>query len=203
MIQNITKIGILGILLLLIVSCTVYTEKQSEALSKSVYATRDSIDNARIDLADEYIKQAVRIVKPPKTPITIKGVYKKTIDAVASQSKHSTLTVDKKRVVIIPERYKNDTVVVVSSEEYAELLKDKETFEQIAKENQALQETRKLVDGELIRQMEFNDKMVKDLNLMQKKLVEKDLAILHRNILIVILILTIGGATYLRIKGVL
>lgn len=203
MIQNITKIGILGSLLLLIVSCTVYTEKQSEALSKSVYATRDSIDNARIDLADEYIKQAVRIVKPPKNQIPIKGVYKKTIDTIASQSKHSPVTVNKKRVVIVPEQYKNDTVVVVNSEEYAQLLKDKETFEQIAKENRVLQETRKLVDEELIRQMEFNDKMVKDLNLMQKKLAEKDLAILHKNILIIVLILLVGGATYLRIKGVL
>jgi len=51
--------------------------------------------------------------------------------------------------------------------------------------------------------MEYNDKMIKDLNIMQKKLVEKDLAILQRNVVIVILLLTIGGATYLRIKGIL
>jgi hypothetical protein len=51
--------------------------------------------------------------------------------------------------------------------------------------------------------MEYNEKMIKDLNMMQKKLVEKDLAILQRNIVIVILLALMGGATYLRIKGIL
>ena len=51
--------------------------------------------------------------------------------------------------------------------------------------------------------MEYNEKMIKDLNIMQKKLVEKDLAILQRNVIIMFLLLTIGGATYLRIKGIL
>jgi len=45
--------------------------------------------------------------------------------------------------------------------------------------------------------------MVKDLNIMQRKLVEKDLAILQRNIVIIVLLAAIGGATYLRIKGIL
>ena len=51
--------------------------------------------------------------------------------------------------------------------------------------------------------MEYRDKMIQDLNIMQKKLVEKDLAILQRNIIIVLLLGTIIGATYLRIKGIL
>ena len=184
-------------------SCTVYTEKQSEALSKSVYATKDSIDNARIDLADKYANESTRLVKPPKKRIDIQPVYKKNIDNISSQSKVKPTIVNKQRVVIIPEKYRNDTVVVVSSEEYSNLLKDKETYEQIEKDNQSLVETKRIVDEELIRQSEYNDKMIRDLNIMQKKLVEKDLAILHRNILIVLLIATIGGATYLRIKGIL
>jgi hypothetical protein len=82
-------------------------------------------------------------------------------------------------------------------------LKDKETFAQIKKDFENLTTVRDQVDQELIRQMEYNDKMIKDLNIMQKKLVEKDLAILQRNIIIVVLLLAIGGATYLRIKGIL
>lgn len=202
MARSITIFCLLG-LLVLFVSCTVYTEKQSEALSRSVYATKDSLDKARIDLADDYATQAVRIVKPPKTLIEINSVYKKTIDPIASQSKHSPIKVNRQRVVIIPERYKNDTVIVVSSEEYNQLLKDKEIFDQIAQDNKTLQKTKKLVDEELVRQKEFADKMVKDLNVMQKKLVEKDLAILQRNVVIIVLLLSIGGATYLRIKGIL
>lgn len=194
---------ILSFFILLLTSCTVYTEKQSEALSRSVYATKDSLDNARLDLADNYINETTRIVKPPKKRIDIKPVYKKTIDTISSQSKLSPTIINKQRVLIIPEKYKNDTVVVVSSEEYQQLLKDKETYEQIEKDNKILIETKQLVDQELIRQMEYNEKMVKDLNIMQKKLVEKDLAILKRNIIIVILLASIVGATYLRIKGIL
>jgi hypothetical protein len=182
-------------------SCTVYTEKQSEALSRSVYATKDSLDNARLELADTYATESTRIVRPPKQRIDIKPVYKKNIDNIASQSKVKPTIINKQRVLIIPEKYENDTVVVVSSEEYQQLLKDKETYEQIEKDNVYLVETKKLVDEELIRQMEYNDKMVKDLNIMQKKLVEKDLAILQRNIVIVILICIIGVAAYIRLKG--
>jgi hypothetical protein len=190
-------------ILLLLNSCTVYTEKQSEALSRSVYATKDSLDNARLDLADSYANESTRIVKPPKQRIDIKPVYKKNIDNISSQSKVKPTIINKQRVLIIPEKYKNDTVVVVSSEEYQQLLKDKETYEQIEKDIANITETKIAVDQELIRQMEYNDKMVRDLNIMQKKLIEKDLAILQRNIAIIFLLVIMGGATYLRIKGIL
>lgn len=194
---------LLSFAILFLNSCTVYTEKQSEALSRSVYATKDSLDNARLDLADTYVNESARIVKPPKKRIDIQPIYKKNIDTIGSQSKVKPTIINKQRVLVVPEKYKNDTVVVVSSEEYQQLLKDKETFAQIEKDNKNLIETKQLVDQELIRQMEYNEKMVKDLNIMQKKLVEKDLAILQRNVVIVILLALMGGATYLRIKGIL
>jgi hypothetical protein len=184
-------------------SCTVYTEKQSEAISQTVYATKDSLDNARFDLADQFSTLSTRLVKPPKKRVVIEPIYKKNIDVIASQSKKSPVIIDKQRVLIIPEKFKNDTVVVVSSAEYEQLLKDKDIFAQIEKDNENLIETRKIVDEELIRQMEYSDKMVKDLNIMQRKLLEKDLAILQRNITIFILLAFIGIAGYLRIKGVL
>jgi hypothetical protein len=188
-------------ILLFLNSCTVYTEKQSEALSRSVYATKDSLDNARLDLADTYANESTRIVRPPKQRIEIKSVYKKNVDNSSNIVKPTII--NKQRVLIVPEKYKNDIVVVVSSQEYQQLLKDKETYEQIERDNYSLVETKKLIDQELIRQMEYNDKMIRDLNIMQKKLIEKDLAILHRNIIIIVLLASIGGATYLRIKGIL
>ena len=51
--------------------------------------------------------------------------------------------------------------------------------------------------------MEYNDKMIRDLNTMQKKLLEKDLAILQRNIIIAVLLVSIGAGVYLRMKGIL
>ena len=187
-------------------SCTVYTEKQSEALSKVVYASKDSLDVARIDLTDKYITEATRIVRPPKSRIPIEAVYKKInpyINTVSSSSKLDPVPVNKQRMVIIPERYRHDTVVVVNTEEYQQLLKDKETFAQIQKDTAGVIDAKKQVDEELIRQLENRDKMINDLNVMQRKLVEKDLALLQRNLIIVGLILAICGATYLRIKGIL
>jgi len=197
----------MAIMVLLITSsCTVYTEKQSEALSKVVYASKDSLEVARIDLTDKYITEATRIVKPPKNRIPIEAVYKKIdihISTVSSGSKFDSVPVNKQRMIVIPERYRHDTVVVVNTEEYQQLLKDKETFAQIQRDTIGLIDAKKQVDEELIRQAENRDKMINDLNIMQKKLVEKDLALLQRNLIIVGLLIAIGGATYLRIKGIL
>lgn len=191
--------------LLLLVSCTVYTEKQSQALSRAVYATRDSFEKARIDLANSYASEAARIVKPPKNKIEISSVFKDvTIPVVASQAKPKTpISVNKQRVLVIPEQYKNDTVVVVNTEEYQQLLKDKQTFEQLKKDYQQTLKFKTEVDEELAKQEAYANQMIVDLNRMQKQIVEKDLAILQRNIIIVCLLAAIGGATYLRIKGIL
>jgi hypothetical protein len=194
---------IIFFLIFIFSGCTVYTEKQSEALSRVVYATKDSLESARIDLADKYSTESTRLVKPPKNRIDVRAVYKKNIDNVTSSNKVTPTIINKQRVIVAPEKYKNDTLVVVSSEEYQQLLKDKETFAQIEKDNAQLIETKNVVDQELVRQMEYNDKMVRDLNLMQRKLVEKDLAILQRSIIIVTLLGSIAVGIYLRIKGIL
>jgi hypothetical protein len=191
--------------LLLLVSCTVYTEKQSQALSRAVYATRDSFERARIDLANSYASEAARIVKPPKNKIEISSVFKDvTIPVVASQAKPKTpIPVNKQRVLVIPEQYKNDTVVVVNTEEYQQLLKDKQTFEQLKKDFKQTLKFKAEVDNELAKQEAYANQMIVDLNKMQKQIVEKNLAILQRNIIIIGLLAAIGGATYLRIKGIL
>jgi len=202
-----TKAALICLLLLFSQSCTIYTEKQSEALSEVVYASKDSMEAARIDLADKYVTETTRLVRPPKNRIKIESVFQKSvqqhIETIGSSSNKEPIPVNKQRMVIIPEKYRADTVVVVSTEEYQRLLKDKETFAQIQRDNEGLAEAKRTVDNELIHQMENRDKMVSDLNIMQKKLVEKDLAILQRNIVITLLLAAMAGATYLRIKGIL
>ena len=205
--RDLVKILFFCFLFSVLTACTVYTEKQSEALSKVVYASKDSMEAARIDLADKYVTETTRLVRPPKNRIKIESVYQKGvqqhIETIGSSSKHDPIPVNKQRMVIIPEKYRSDTVVVVSTEEYQRLLKDKETFAQIQRDNQGLAEAKETVDNELIRQLENRNKMINDLNIMQKKLVEKDLAILQRNVVIVLLLAAMSGATYLRIKGIL
>jgi hypothetical protein len=197
--------------LVLLTSCTIYTEKQSEALSQAVYATKDSLNNARFDLADQYSEQTTRIVKPPKARIKIDPVFENLQTPGISKSqekiniinpKPPTLT-DGRRIMIVPERFKNDPVVAVNTEEYETLLKDQAIRKQLESDYKTLTVHKKEVDTELAKQQKYNSQMVIDLNKMQKQLVEKDLAILKRNIVIVVLFLLMGGATYLRIKGIL
>lgn len=176
-------------------SCTVYTEKQSEVASQAVYATKDSIDLARFDLAEDYINQTTALIKPPKNRIRVDAIYQKPV------SVNSVTGDTKQRVVLVPEKYKNDKVIIVNSTDYETLITDKEVVNTLKKNNDALIKAKANVEKEQIKQKEMGDKMVKDLNIMQKKLVEKDLAILWRNIVIVVLSLLIAGMLYLRFKG--
>ena len=102
----------LALLLPFFSSCTLYTEKQSEALSQNVYATSDSVNKGRFDLAYYYSDQTTRLVKIPKHRIEIQSVYE--VGQVVKNSKNA----DKTRVVLVPDQYKNEKVVVVGSGEY-------------------------------------------------------------------------------------
>jgi hypothetical protein len=179
---------------LLITGCTVYTEKQSEALSQNVYATNDSLNKARVDLAYYYSNETTRLVKPPKKKIGIQSIYQ------AGEVVKDTKAGEKTRVVIVPSQYKGDKVVVVDSVEYQDLLKVKAIAEQLKKDNANLANAKENTDKELAKQAEYTNKMIKDLNYLQAQVHKKDLAILWRNIIIVGLIALIGGYIYLRMN---
>lgn len=185
------KIMIL-LLSMLLTSCTVYTEKQSEALSRNAYATDDSLNAARVDLAYYYSQETIRLVKPPKKRIDIKAVYEKS-------GTQETST----RVAMIPEQYKQDRIVTVNSKEYQTLIQDKAIAAQLKKDNQNIALAKEATEKELAKQAEMTNKMINDLNTMQKKLVQKDLRILQLSIVIVVLLLAIGGYIYLRISKLL
>lgn len=186
-------------------SCTVYTEKQSQALSKVVHATKDSLDAARIDLADVYASEAIKIVKPPKNRIEIQSMYEKiTISTTPTTPEaKSEITKDKRRVVVIPEKYKHDTVIVVSSVEYDILLKDKENFEQLKVEQETLTKAKREVDEELNKQAEYKDQMIKDLNNFRREIAEKNLTIFKLFSALIGICFTIGGYIFLKLKGLI
>jgi hypothetical protein len=179
---------------LLIVGCTYYTEKQSEALSQNVYATNDSLDKARVDLAYYYSSETTRLVKPPKKKIDIQSIYQ------AGEVVKDAKAGEKTRVVIVPSQYKGDKVVVVDSIEYQDLLKVKAIADQLKKDNINLVNAKNNTDKELAKQAEYTNKMIKDLNRFQAEVHKKDLAILWRNIIIVGLLTLIGGYIYLRMN---
>jgi hypothetical protein len=146
---------------LLLVSCTLYTEKQSEAVSQNVYATNDSLGKARVDLAYFYSNETAKFIKPPKHPIKINAVYQ------AGDVVKNSKTAEKTRVVIVPDQYRNDKVVVVGSVEYQDLLKDREIKKQLEQDNKNINNQLIVNQKELTKQKEMGDKMVKDLNYFQ------------------------------------
>jgi hypothetical protein len=209
------KIAILFALFLTLNGCTIYSEKQSEAVSQSVYATKDSIDSARIDLAQQYINETTRIINPPKKRIPIKPIYSEDEDTTSVQihsgKAHGTLrkpketptpspaVPEKKKIVILPEDYKNDKVVTINSDEYKKLLEDKKVSEQLKWDYYNLDQEKKVTDAQIIKNKEINDKMVKDLNYYQKEVYKLRLSNLWRDIVIAILTLIIVGIVYIKV----
>jgi hypothetical protein len=197
---------------LFLTSCTVYTEKQSEAVSQSVYATQDAINDARIDLADQYINEVTKLIKPPKHPIKIDAVYEdeQTTTVVKKRNPHKTMRLSshrsiivecentKKRVVILPESYKNDKIVSVNSTEYNELLKNKKIAQQLQEDNKTLVSEKQAVTDELKKQNDMTNKMIKDLNYYQKEVYKLRLGILWRDIILAVIALLIGLYIYVK-----
>lgn len=198
--------------MLLLVSCTVYTEKQSEALSQAVYLADDSFELGRFDVTDTAIDQAVRIVKAPKLRQKIESVAR---PEPASEVEKKILTTEPKslltspdpykgkQILIVPERFKGQEVIVVNSQEYQKLLEDKKTFLQLQGDYKTLEVLKKTVDDELAKQIEYNNSIIIKINQLEKEVIAKNLLILKLYIVIGGLVLAIGAGTYLRIKGIL
>ena len=209
-----SKLIIFLLVLLVLPSCTVYTEKRSEALSQAVFATADSINGARFDLSHRYAEQAKRLAYPPKKSIQISSVFTKESVGLTNnksslvQSNIVTATLDNKEQrpvlrLVIPEFLKHTKLLIENSEEWNEMVKSKEFVKQLEQDKQNLQKLTSDIDAELQRQYQMNSKMVEDLNKLQKQVLAKDLLILKLYIVITGLFLMLGGGVYLRMKGIL
>lgn len=181
------------LLVFLLISCapTRYIPKDSEPLSRAVYATSDSIDLGRVDLADQYAKQAKTLVDPPKQPVTIKPMISKT-----SKTDHG------KNVIVVPPSLKGMQIVVVGSEEYRKLLSIKENAEQLKVEFENLQKEKEEVYKALAEQREAKSQLLKDYDKLVLDLKDKQLALLKRNVIIGGMGLLIGIYIFLKIKGI-
>lgn len=193
-------------------SCAIYTEKQTEAVSQTVYATKDSIDKARFDLADKYINETVRLINPPKARIEInyitepsqsvkQNVQQLNIKSQGGTKKPSTET--RLPVVVIPERLKGMSVIVVDSEEYNALLEDKQVFEQLKIDFENIAGAKATVDKELQTQIKNRDKMIRDLNKMKEVLSKKDLTIWKLSTALVTTSIALIAGVILKFKGII
>jgi len=178
------------LLTLILTSCAPkFVEKQSEPLKQAVYGVNDSLDKGRIDLAWYYSNETTRLVTPPEKRVQIKGVYQ-TLPVKSS---------DGNRVVILPEGLKGDKVVVSNTDEYKELLKNKEIATQL--QNELVEKTK--FTETIINQQKINEKTQSDLlnsyNDAQKTIAKKDTAIWFRNFAILGLLGLIIGYIGLRV----
>jgi hypothetical protein len=184
---------ILLLVTLVIAGCTIYTEKQSEAVSQNTYAINSSLAKERVDLTWFYSNELTKFIKPPKHPISLESIY--ITNKVVKDGK----TVEtKSRVVIVPKSYGDDKVIVVGSAEYQNLLKDSAIKKQLERDNFVMSKQIDLDNKELTKQKEMQDKMVKDLNHLQSEIYKKDRGIWVRNFVILGLSALIGVYIYLR-----
>lgn len=184
------KIFLLFSLLLFSCSSSTVTEKHSETLSQVVYATSDSIDFGRFDLADQYIKQTTKLVVPPEVRIPVAPV--KSVKNKTSNN-----------VVVIPPHLQGQQIVVVNSKEYDSLLSEKQNSAVLKNDLDALTLIKKEVDEELIRQKRLQEQLTQKYNNLLLDLKDKQNALLKKNILIGTLILGISGYIFLKAKNLL
>jgi hypothetical protein len=181
------------LLVFLLISCapTRFIPKDSDPLSKAVYATSDSIDLGRIDLADQYAKQAKTLVEPPKQVILIKPLVSKTT------TKGIT-----KNVIVIPPALTGMQVIVVGSQEYEDLLKIKENAEVVEKDVETLKKQVEEVRDAYREQLEAKSHLLKEYEKLVLDLKDKQLALLKRNVIIGVMGLLIGLYIFVKVKGI-
>jgi hypothetical protein len=186
------KLYVLALSFLLTGCLPNFIEKQSEPLKQAVYGVNDSLDKGRVDLAWYYSNETVKLVTPPNKRIEIKEVYEPKALPVSQDDKGQ-------RVVLLPEGLKGNKVVVVNSDEYKELLKNKN----IATQLQVELTNQKAFTEKVVQQQKDNEKIQSDLllayNHSKELIAKKDTAIWYRNFIILGLLVIIGGYIGLRI----
>jgi hypothetical protein len=168
------KIALIALLTLAISSCSgvYYSKQDSQALSRGVYATKSAIEVSRVDLAKKYIVETAKIVVPPAKPIVVTPLVKKNKD------KDGVVTIE--RVVVLPEAAPANTVRV-NSDEFKELMKDKETLANYVKGEEVWKSYSEEVDAK-IRQDAAN--ALKKDDLIKKQETKIKSLVWYRNIVI-------------------
>jgi len=217
-------------IVLLLTSCVVYTEARSQALSRSVAATADSVKFARFDLAYKYSQQAERIAYAPKERIDIQPLITSNVTSIKIENTKTKIQVESPTSsnktsgnistsvvqvntkqdgqetilrLVVPEHLKHARLLIENSEEWLELMKTKKFSDQIKKDNENLQNLIDEVTKELEKQKKIYDELLIKYQKMEKEIGEKNAAIWLRNFIILALTIAISAGVYLRIKGIL
>jgi hypothetical protein len=177
------KKTLLLVFIMLLGCRTQIVEIPSPTVCQTAYAIKDSFEVARVDLADRYTTELLKLVIPPKERILIEPIIK-----------------DGKRIAIIPEKYKDNNVVVVGSKEWEELKKVKTIADQLVNENKTLLQVIDTLENELRDQKQITNEIVaknNELTIENNKLTAK---VWRKNAYLIGLLLAICGYIYARIN---
>ena len=132
---------------------TPLAEREKDAVSSGVYATKDSIDASRYDLAKHYINETTRLVPPPKKRINIPE-FLTDQKKVKKQIKGQPVIQGpvRQKYVVLPAGEMMTNIVVESSPEYVVLLSN----------NQDLAKREKKAQENLITLKTITDKVIQD-----------------------------------------
>ena len=173
---------ILALLTSLLIRCkTPVVLKSSPEVSIAAAAIEDSFAAARVDLADKYTNTLLMLVSPPEKRIHIEPVYK-----------------NGKKIVVIPDRYKNDSIIVVGTDDWNNLLKIKDVANQLANDTFNLNNQITNVREELISQQKVKEQLAADNTTLIIKNKDIKNTNLKLQISILGLLIIIGGYLYLK-----
>jgi hypothetical protein len=170
--------------LFLLSGCAVapqYLERTSEPLSRSVYATGDSLILGRVELAKSYNEATQKLIPPPKKRILISP----------ARSGASS-------VVTLPETYSGLSTVSAGSASY-------QALSRAIDENKQLSNHLDEVEIERQEQQEINNQLIKDYNssrltiaTQSAVIAKKELALWFHRLVIAAILAMIGVGIYLK-----
>jgi len=104
--------------------------------------------------------------------------------------------------LVIPEFLKHAKLLIENSEEWNELIKNKEINLQLEQDKANLQKLAQDIDAELAKQQKYNSELLNELHNLKTKVAEKQVTIYKLYITIAVLLGAIVGGIYLRMKGI-
>ena len=179
---------ILVVILFGLLSCSssVVVQRNTEALSQSIYAVKDSLDVERVDMASKYINVTTNLVPPPKERIVVEPIIK------------TNLKGEKKRTIIVPDSYKGKNVVVVGSMEWDELIKEADNAKTYKQDLENYKEATIKITEELQKQIQLVAEIQSKIDTLKLEKSKLETLIWKQRMTILVLSLIIG--IYILIK---
>jgi len=142
---------------------------KQERIAQGVYGTSDAIHVGRYDVAEKIIGDTTKLVLPPKQRIKIEPLTKKVVNK-------DTKVVTQTRYVVVPAA-EDGTVIRRDSDEYLNLLQDKDLLKKYQAGEEAWKSYSNKVEATLKDEAKNQERMIQTIEDQKKTIQKKDAAI--------------------------